>query len=442
MRITPPLAAYCLLLTSACALTDQWGVNVQQHTAVQRTYKQGESWTMQVTLRHGLRPLDLTGATAIFYWHTNAAQNVWWERPAEITAPKAGLVTAQWTPAMDTGAASYPYWIGIWASGSTSPLWRVTGTIRMLPSPGFTPNTLPLPARSIDFSEISFTNAPWATTNDLASALHDALETNRVKRLYAESGNGILGFSGATPEIYEEGVFTNYVVVLSADFSPRPWAGTAPHPFPFSEGDWSGNFDGTRRATIMLWDTANGQWLYWTSPPGEAYPKTLTFDDFFSEGGAGTGTATICVTTYTRKQLATILTTLSGYERQSGTDIGSAAITLEPNKNQNISFSFGGIGYCSFATGLIHFDWPTRSGRFALREDITDAINNLDIPDPDLSSRVATTNGTAHNLALTGSATLNGAPISTSPTLVRDGVAYRQVWDTNLLTTAWEPIQK
>lgn len=170
MRITPPLAAYCLLLTSACALTDPWGVNVQQHTAVQRTYKQGESWTMQVTLRHGLRPLDLTGATAIFYWYTNAAQNVWWQRPAEITSPKAGLVTAQWTPAMDTGAASYPYWIGIWASGSTSPLWRVTGTIRMLPSPGFTPNTLPLPARSIDFSEISFTNAPWATPADLQAA--------------------------------------------------------------------------------------------------------------------------------------------------------------------------------------------------------------------------------------------------------------------------------
>jgi hypothetical protein len=170
MRITSLLTAYCLLLTSACALTDTWAVDVRQHTAVQRTYKQGESWTMRVTLRHGLRPLDLTGATAIFYWYTNTAQNVWWDRPAEITSPKAGLVTAQWTPAMDTGAASYPYWIGVWASGSTSPLWRVTGTIRVLPSPGFTPNTLPLPARSIDFSEISITNAPWATPADLQAA--------------------------------------------------------------------------------------------------------------------------------------------------------------------------------------------------------------------------------------------------------------------------------
>lgn len=54
---------------------------------------------------------------------------------------------------------------------------------------------------------------------------------------------------------------------------------------------------------------------------------------------------------------------------------------------------------------------------------------------------VAINGGTANNISLTGTATLNGVPITTTPTILVDGVVYRQYWDTNLLTTAWEPVQ-
>lgn len=190
------------LTVSALALPDPWSVNVNDHAAVQRTYKQGESWTMQVSVRDGLKPLDLTGATAKFYWYTNTVQNIWWTNSAAIPAPKAGLVTAQWTPAMDIGAASYAYWIGLWMPGATSPLWRVTGTIRMLSSPGFKPNEQQPPVRTLDFAAITITNAPWVTSADFSSALQsietntsarisaamDSLSTNRTVKLYSPEG--------------------------------------------------------------------------------------------------------------------------------------------------------------------------------------------------------------------------------------------------------------
>ena len=170
LRFLLPITCYLLLIDSSHALTDSWGVDVNQHTAVQRTYKQGETWELRVALRDGLNPLNLTGATARFFWYTNATDNVWWTNSAAITTPALGLVSVPWTPAMDTGASAYAYWIGIWMSGSTSPLWRVTGTIRLLPSPGFTPNALLPPVRTLDFSAIIITNAQWATAADLNSA--------------------------------------------------------------------------------------------------------------------------------------------------------------------------------------------------------------------------------------------------------------------------------
>ncbi len=162
------LLAYSLQPTAYC-LTDAWGVDVQQHTAVQRTYKQGETWSLQISLRDGLKPLNLTGATARWYWYTNAVDNVWWTNSASVSSPLIGQVTAAWTPAMDVGAPVYYYWLGVWPSGSTSPLWRATGTIRMLASPGFRPNAQPVPVRTLDFSAITVTNAPWVASSDWAA---------------------------------------------------------------------------------------------------------------------------------------------------------------------------------------------------------------------------------------------------------------------------------
>jgi hypothetical protein len=155
---------FALIASAARALTDSWSVDVAQNTAVQRTYKQGETWDIQIEMRDGLRPLDMTGATARFFWYTNSADNVWWTNSAIVTG---SLIKAAWTPAMDVGASMYPYWIGVWPPGSDTPLWRANGTIRVLPSPGFAPNHIMPPVQYIDFAKVAYTNAPWLTPADL-----------------------------------------------------------------------------------------------------------------------------------------------------------------------------------------------------------------------------------------------------------------------------------
>ena len=55
-----------------------------------------------------------------------------------------------------------------WASMMAAPTASTAyGIIRVRPSPGHTPNTLPLPRPAIDFDAVDILNAPWATPADL-----------------------------------------------------------------------------------------------------------------------------------------------------------------------------------------------------------------------------------------------------------------------------------
>jgi hypothetical protein len=284
---------------TAFSLTDPWGVDVQQHTAVQRTYKQGESVTMQISLRDGLKPLDLTGATARWYWYTNANANVWWTNAAAIPAPKAGLVTAQWTPAMDVGAASYAYWVGIWMPGATSPLWRVTGTLRLLTSPGFTPNALPMPVRTLDFAAITITNAPWVTSADFSSALQsietntsarisaamDSLSTNRTVKLYSPEGTQWIDGTGG---VWRVSTVTNTSEVIFTFANNARLNGVHP---PDAVIPWGDSFIDVG-GILFIFNSTGATALH---PSGDSMSaeeplinKTLTNNN----GASGTGTVT------------------------------------------------------------------------------------------------------------------------------------------------------
>ncbi len=168
------------LTLNAAVMTDSWSADVRKHSAVDRVYKQGEAIDMRVTVQDGFSAYDLTGARAVFYWFTNSVGNVWWTNSVSIATPKPGVLSVRWTPAMDVGALAYPYWIGIWPSGSTSPVWRLTGTIKLLPSPGFVPNSLLPPVRMLDFAAVTVTNSPWLKLSDWqngSNALAGAVQT-------------------------------------------------------------------------------------------------------------------------------------------------------------------------------------------------------------------------------------------------------------------------
>jgi len=134
------LLTTCSLLLASCAsaqLADPWSVNIRDNAAVQRTYRHGESWVMQVSLRDGLAPLNMAGMAAQFLWNTNGMGNLWWKKPAQVTG---STVSALWEQGMDTGADTVNYIFDI-RNAAGAPLWRASGTIRLLPSPGFIPNT-------------------------------------------------------------------------------------------------------------------------------------------------------------------------------------------------------------------------------------------------------------------------------------------------------------
>lgn len=208
------------------------------------------------------------------------------------------------------------------------------------------------------------TNAPSRAEHTALSnlvAVSQLVSTGRVTRLHAASGTTILDLSNTVPRVFSSGVFTNWTVVLSPTFSPRPWTGTTPHAFPFVLGNWKGSFDGVGRASIFY----NMGEITWSSEEGYVSPQQLLSND----GGAA-GFAVVSAVTTTRRNDAEILTDITGYAKQSGTTIGEAYIQFNPDMNASISIAHSGIGYYSLATGLVTFTWPSDSGRLATTNDV------------------------------------------------------------------------
>lgn len=108
---------------------------------------QGETATFEPTFRVNGR--TVTNATIEAVWYqTNGMGNAWWK-----------LDGATFAPSNDVGAAAYRFFVE--AKTSDDILYRANGALRMLPSPGFTPNAIEPPIVALDFSTIEVANAPY-----------------------------------------------------------------------------------------------------------------------------------------------------------------------------------------------------------------------------------------------------------------------------------------
>ena len=142
------------------------------------TIWQGETVDLQATLKiYGAAVTLPSNATATLWYQTNGMANAWWQGTA--TATTGGVLTAHWTPALDVGAASYTFYIGV-TDSATQTLYRSHGQIKMMRSPGFSPNALDLPARLLDFSALTVSNAPWATPADVAAVTKESIGLGNV----------------------------------------------------------------------------------------------------------------------------------------------------------------------------------------------------------------------------------------------------------------------
>lgn len=92
------------------------------------------------------------------YYQTNGMDSVWWHTD--------GLV---FHPTNDVGAANYRFFLE--GRDDLGRDWHANGLLRLLPSPGFTPNEIDLPVARLDFANIEVANDPWT----------EAIESNRVE---------------------------------------------------------------------------------------------------------------------------------------------------------------------------------------------------------------------------------------------------------------------
>ena len=124
---------------------------------------QGETATFEPTFRVNGHVVSNVTIEAVWY-QTNGMGNAWWKLSGNTFAPSN-----------DVGAATYRFFVEANAEGDDL-LYRANGALRMLPSPGFTPNVISFPTRALDFSVIDYTNAPWLlvdATNNFVTAESD-----------------------------------------------------------------------------------------------------------------------------------------------------------------------------------------------------------------------------------------------------------------------------
>ena len=165
MKSLLSLLAFLVALT-AFAMPLKWVCNFPDTKAeVFRVY-QGETVTFEPTFRVNGKTVDLD--IEGIYYQTNGMAELWWKLDGNT-----------FTPTNDVGAASYRFFIQA-ADGGAGKNYRANGTLRMLPSPGFIPNALPLPIHTLDFSQVEVKNAPWPDGTKVEEAIKaskDAQET-------------------------------------------------------------------------------------------------------------------------------------------------------------------------------------------------------------------------------------------------------------------------
>lgn len=116
------------------AKTFDWRITGNDTQAAQFAAYHGE--TVRFNLIFSGAASNCTAAAARIYYQTNGMDQAWW--------PTDGLTFA---PTNDVGAAAYRFFVR--AQDDLGVNYTANGILRMLPSPGFVPNQLPLPANVI-----------------------------------------------------------------------------------------------------------------------------------------------------------------------------------------------------------------------------------------------------------------------------------------------------
>ena len=172
------LAAYALYPALPAAVPLRWTVETSRAQVAQFEAYRGETLDLEATMKSYGSPLA-TPVQPSLYWQTNGMGAAWWMAPATASG---NVLRATWSPTNDCGGTVYNCFIG--GTGAT---YRAAFRLRMLPSPGFTPNHIPLPTVKAESDPVF---SAWLATNEFSSA---ALDTNTVLGLITSATNELEG---------------------------------------------------------------------------------------------------------------------------------------------------------------------------------------------------------------------------------------------------------
>ena len=236
------------LLASFTALAAPFKWTCDWPEAKSQTFSlyQGETATFEPTFR--VNGHTVTNATIEAVWYqTNGMDQAWWKLDGNTFAPSN-----------DVGAASYRFFVEAKASGDT--IYRANGALRMLPSPGFTPNVISFPARALDFSVIDYTNAPWLlvdATNNFVTAESDPTVPEWAKAAQKPTYTASEVGAATAADVYRLIAGTNVVLVVTNYNSQTHTPAMKLQHLDTDSGQYVTYWDETRRHGMTLTNAMN-----------------------------------------------------------------------------------------------------------------------------------------------------------------------------------------
>ena len=179
IHLLPILALITLhssLFTLPAAVPLRWTVETSRAQVAQFESYRGETLDLEATMQSYGKPFSEVLQPSL-YWQTNGMGAAWWTAPATASG---NVLRATWSPTNDCGGTVYNCFIG-----GPDATYRAAFRLRMLPSPGFTPNHLPLPTVKAESDPVF---SAWLATNEFSSA---GVDTNAVLGLITSATNGL-----------------------------------------------------------------------------------------------------------------------------------------------------------------------------------------------------------------------------------------------------------
>ncbi len=154
----------------------RWTVETSRAQVAQFEAYRGETLLLEAEMRSYGKPFSEVLQPDL-YWQTNGMGNAWWKAPATF---EGNVCRAFWTPTNDCGAAAYNCFIG-----GPDATYRAAFRLRMLPSPGFTPNHLKLPTVTHDAALVGEPTVNGTNLVDLVRRMNES-ETMTAREMNTE----------------------------------------------------------------------------------------------------------------------------------------------------------------------------------------------------------------------------------------------------------------